>query len=327
MEPLIYYPTFEPPDETWLKFALLYFEKFEPIVPYENHGELSDNFKRIMDKSDLVTLYSPTYGDAYNATLLAIEEANSILSAPYERSYLFKEINLKRKWQTLKHSTFEICRGKFSHDWVYFCQQNEIGIETEKGIRLPEELAFIYMTYLAREIAFKESAAIITDNNAFDSFTNLNKFKSQMAERRQKFAKGIINLMVPKNLDQIPINRVLKFRRDKRELIRAFNFEMDNVQNKISEGYSEQDFIDRYNNIYSDISIEIIKFGIGLSAVPFGIYALINNHSALSQSYIKEVLGAIGMTLGGTYGLHKGLRDTQTKRYCKKYLANLKRLR
>ena len=28
------------------------------------------------------------------------------------------------------------------------------------------------MTYLAKELAFRESAAIITDNNRFDNFTN-----------------------------------------------------------------------------------------------------------------------------------------------------------
>ena len=30
MEPLIYYPTFEPPTDAWLKFSLLYFENFRP---------------------------------------------------------------------------------------------------------------------------------------------------------------------------------------------------------------------------------------------------------------------------------------------------------
>lgn len=327
MESLIYYPTFEPPNETWLKFALLYFEEFKPIVPYGNRDELSDNFKKVMDNSDLVTLYSPEYEDGYHASLNAIEEADRILKAPYERSHLFKEINLRRKWENPNNWSFEVYKGKFSNDWLDFCRDNNIGKETQNGILLPEELAFIYMTYLAKGIAFKESAAIITDNNAFDSFTNFSKSGNLRAIRRHDFAKGIVNLLVPQNLHKISITKALKFRRDSRELIKAFNSELDNVQHKISEGYSGQDFIDKYNKTSSDIGFEILKFGVGLAAIPFAFYALIENPNALTPSYVKEVFGAIGAVLGGTYGLHKGLRDTTTKRYCKKYITNLERLR
>lgn len=327
MEPLIYYPTFEPPDETWLKFALLYFESFKPIVPHDRRYQLSDNFKRIMDNSDLVTLYSPEYDQGYRASLYAIEEAEKFLSNPYERSYLFKEVNLARKWRKAESWNFEIYKEKFSNEWLDFCRGNDIGFETGYSILLPEELAFIFMSYLAKEIAFEQSAAIITDNNSFDSFTNYSRGATPLSDRRNKFSKSIINLLVPKNLEEISLTKVLKFRKDNRKLIKAFNDEIDNVQEKISQGYSQRDFINRYNDIYSNVTSEIIKFGIGIAAIPFGVYALVENPNALTVSYVKEVLGAMGFMVGGTYGLHKGLRDTKTKRYCKKYITNLERLR
>ena len=230
MEPLIYYPTFEPPSEIWLKFSILYFENFKPIVPHERQNLLSDNFKRIQSETDLISLYSPQYEDGVNASLKAIEEIESILSFPQKGNMLFRQANLLEKWQNSNTWDFEIYREKFSYDWVKFCLEKNLGKESKNGILLSEELAFLFMTYLASEIAYKESAAIITDNNKFDSFTNYERFTTNKLDKRTKFAKSICSLLVPQNLNDIPIKKLIKFRRKNRELIRAFNLELDTIQ-------------------------------------------------------------------------------------------------
>jgi hypothetical protein len=327
MEPLIYYPNFEPPSDIWLKFSLLYFENFKPIVPYNRRHLLSQNFRLIEKETDLVTLYSPEYEDGYRASLSAIEEADKILKNTYDRSPLFRQINVLRKWQNPDNWNFLIYREKFSENWYHFCQENNIGKRIEDGILLPEELAFLFMTYLAKEIAFRESSAIITDNNRFDNFTNYARATTPSIDRKTKFAKGLFNLLVPKNLAEIPFEKLVEFRNKNRHLISAFNFEIDNVQNKIGEGYSHQDFIESFNNIYSEYSREILAKGIGIASIPFAAYILIQNSVATSPEYIKEILGALGIILGGGYALSKGLKDTQTKRYCKKYLTNIERLK
>ncbi len=45
MTPLVYYPGFEPADENWLKFALLYLERVTPIIPESADIWLSDDFR------------------------------------------------------------------------------------------------------------------------------------------------------------------------------------------------------------------------------------------------------------------------------------------
>lgn len=59
MEPLIYYPTFEPPSDIWLKFSLLYFENFKPIGAYNRRHLISNNFRLVEQETDLVSLYEP----------------------------------------------------------------------------------------------------------------------------------------------------------------------------------------------------------------------------------------------------------------------------
>lgn len=327
MESLIYYPTFEPPSEIWLKFSLLYFENFKPIIPYNRRNLISDNFRLIERETDLVTLYAPDYEDGHRASLQSIDEVEKILRNTYDRSPLFRQINVLRNWHNPDNWRFLVFKEKFSENWVYFCKENNLGRRTEDGLLMSEELAFLFMTYLAKEIAFRESAAIITDNNRFDNFTNYARATTPTIDRRTRFAKGLLNFLVPKNLSEIPIDRLIEFRNRNRHLIRAFNSELDNVQAKISEGYSHQDFIESYNDIYSEYSREILLQGIGLASIPFAAYILIQNPNATSPEYIKEVLGALGIILGGGYALNKGLKDNQTKRYCKKYLTNLERLR
>ena len=96
---------------------------------------------------------------------------------------------------------------------------------------------------------------------------------------------------------------------------------------KISNGCTENEFIRSYNKIYSEFSKEVLLQGIGFATIPLGIYILIQNSSATNPEYIYEILGGLGMTLGGGYALNKGFKDLRTKRYCKKYLTNLGRLK
>ncbi len=327
MEPLIYYPTFEPPSDIWLKFSLLYFESFRPIVPENKRHLISHGFRIIENETDLVTLYSPSYNDGLEASLQSIEEVEKILVDPYRRSHLFDQVNVLRRWQDPQNWIFFVHREKFSDNWADFCEHNNLGLRTDDGIYMSEELAFLFMTYLAKEIAFRESAAVITDNNRFDNFTNHARSTTPSINRKTRFAKGLFNFLVPRNLSEIPFERLIDFRNNNRHRLTAFHRELDNVQAKIGEGYSNQDFIDSYNNIYSEFSGEILLQGLGIASIPFATYMSIQNPDATSPEYVKEILGGLGIVLGGGYSLNRVLKDTQTRRYCKKYLLNLERLR
>lgn len=327
MEPLIYYPTFEPPTDAWLKFSLLYFENFRPIIPNSRAGLVSDNYRRIIDSTDLINPHNPGPDVGYRASLKAIEEVDKIFDNRYGRSLLFNNVNLIRKWQNSENWHFNVYEEKFSYDWAEYCVRNNIGRRTDNGLSLPEELAFLFMTYLAKEIAFEQSAAIITDNNRYDNFTNHSRSTTPSLNRQTRFAKGIINLLIPQNLAEIPFETLIEFRQNNRANLKAFNSELQNIQEKIGQGYSEQDFINNYNNIYSEFSRQVVLTGIGLASIPFAAYMLIQNPIATTPEYVKEILGALGVIVGGGYAMNSGLRDNQTGRYCKKYMTNLQRIR
>jgi hypothetical protein len=327
MKKYIYYPNLEPPDDIWMKFSLLYLDKIECIVPYNRQHLLSYNFTRIKEETDLVDLFSPEYNQGERASIRAMDEAQSFLAEPYRKSFLFNRVNLFREWKDPRSWKYTIFEEKFSNEWADFCTNNNIGRRTQDGLILPIELAFIFMTHLAKEISHDRNGAIITDNNKFDNYTNYTRVFRPEDRVRNKFAKGIVSLLVPNNLDDIDLGALIKFRKANRKLIRAFNKQIDLVSDSIGNGLTEGKFIENFNNLYSNLTREILIQGIGIASIPFAAYILIKNPQALTPEYIKEILGGMGLALGGTFAVKKAMFDINDKRLCKKYLTNLSRFK
>jgi len=132
--------------------------------------------------------------------------------------------------------------------------------------------------------------------------------------------------LVPTDLEGVSFSKLIAFRNRNRDLIREFNLQIEKVQDKIASGYSDRDFIDSFNNVNSEIAKEILRFGLGTVAIPFAFYTLLHNPAALESAYSKEVLSALGVVVGGVFGLRKGLKDNRSRRYCKKYFSELETL-
>ena len=194
MKKYLYYPNLEPPSTEWLKSSILYLEKFESIVPYNRQHLISDDYKKLTQETDLVSLYSPEYNQGERASIKAIEETEKLLNHPYRRSSIFNRVNVQRNWQNNQKWDYLIYSEKFSYQWGEYCVKNHIGRLTNEGLELPKELAFMFMTYLAKEISHERNGSIITDNVEFDNFSNFYRVQNPQIRQRNKFMKGIINV-------------------------------------------------------------------------------------------------------------------------------------
>jgi hypothetical protein len=221
MENLVYFPTFEPPTPNWLKFALLYVDNFNPIIPDSGRMQLSTDYQRVINETDLIEPYRPSYDQGDRASIKAIEFIDKVSSSPYRFTNLFNRANIIRTISNPQNRLFKIFGEKFSMSWEDYCLQNNYGERTNGGILVTEELAFIFMTFLAEEIAFEEGKSIITDNNTFDNFLNYRRTIPRPIFDKQNFAQGVLSLTVPRNISTIPIVNLIRFRNANRERIRA----------------------------------------------------------------------------------------------------------
>ncbi|WP_156946476.1 hypothetical protein [Desulfitibacter alkalitolerans] len=69
MKRFIYYPDFEVRDETWLKFAPLYLEEINPIIPFSGEKHLSKEFANLIESSDLIKPIRPTDNQGRTSSL------------------------------------------------------------------------------------------------------------------------------------------------------------------------------------------------------------------------------------------------------------------
>src|SRR5436853_588756 len=67
MQEFIYYPGFEVRDVNWLKFALLYLDKLDPIIPESGDEHLTEQYRRIMSETDLIEVHRPSLDEGLQA--------------------------------------------------------------------------------------------------------------------------------------------------------------------------------------------------------------------------------------------------------------------
>jgi hypothetical protein len=326
MKKTIYFPNFEPPNKAWLKFALLYMENFSPIIPKSGLGDVSEEFARIINNTDLVTPYNPDYNEGTSASIKSIEFLERIFKDEYRYGHLFNKINLRRDMLNSNRKNHIIYREKYSWQFQDFCIQNELGIETENGIFVTEELGIIYMSYLAEEIAYRNSMSVISDNTKFDNFLNHRQLEEKTNRAKQEFAKGVISLIIPKNISQISIPKLIEFRNKNIDKIKSFNRELNNSIQSIENGITHRDFINNYNSAFTNLNAEIINLSTGILAIPLTTYILMNNDITTTTEYIKEIVELIGMIAIGKTATNSIWKKIYEKNNCKRYFTNLNQL-
>ena len=322
---MIYYPNFEP-DQNWLKFALLYFDKVQTIVPFHKRHLLSPLFLEIKERSELLDFCDVTFDIAYSASLRAIEEAEIYLQNPARYSQLFNVYNVISRWQDDSNWTYEIHNEKFSYDWFEFCDRNRLGQRSRNGLILDGKLAFLYMTQLGKAISDDQGLPLITDINRFDRYISFRNVFSRQDQQIQEFARGVLELQLPRNLAEIPIDEIVDFRNQNVRLRKAFTKEVARIQEKIAAGYSPKKFVENYQNAYGPLALEIARLGLTAGTGSFAFYALSEKIATGVSSIIKETLSAAGGIFSGCLSLTKSLNDSQGKRFCKSYLGKVKML-
>ena len=214
MKSLIYYPYFEVQDTNWLKFATMYIGNLTTIIPNVGKKNVSDEFLQIVEEGKFITNRASYTSYRDESSKVAIKqvknffEGSSILDYGISLSYL----------QDRDNHNYEIFDQKFSPRWLRFCIENKLGYQTNNGVKVAKEVAYIYMHALTKIIGDFEKKDPITDTRqARDFLSNLfpeNRGLDLKEEQKNSFVKEIIQLKLPERIDQIDIKELLELRND-----------------------------------------------------------------------------------------------------------------
>ena len=324
MTNLLYYPTFEMQNINWLKYAILYIDKFSPIIPSDGREKLSDTYKKISENSDLFEFVTPSYDEGENTFIKVRGEIQKILNNPSDyRRILGDNITMRMKAPALR--TFEIYEKKFCLKFQNYCISEGLGERSENGLLVSEIFANIYMTLLAQELSYIRNVSPITDNPALNRYGIFTQTIKPEIQNENDLFECVINQKVP-DLNNISFDKLLKFRNKNDAFLREFRMEINTFLDKIGKDGDASKFIQNYNKLHKEYQDLIISLGFGIGVVAISSWILFDKTFTETPEILKLLTKGTGLIASSGYAFSKKWKANKSKRYCRRYLTSLETL-
>lgn len=328
MKELIYYPGFEVQSIEWLKFALLYIERLNPIVPSSGQPFLSEFHRRIMDETDLIQIHRPNAVEGSAATLDALDCVERILRLPDVYSpYLGKDI--VTRWINRDRQDFVIFEEKYTHEWEQYCIENQLGVKTNQGVAVNWQLGFLYMTLLAQVIGDLRGISPITDYPRLNNIQLALRKTDDDAQQKVELAQAAINLTLPANLSTIDISEIITLRNNSqfKQSLMAFHKELDSFLNKIEKERSPVVFISSLGNAWHDLSEQIAMVSVDTVPLAIGLWFVVQTPVSDVERISINAAAGLSLLVKSSMSIRKAWKHTSNKRQARKYLANIRHIR
>jgi hypothetical protein len=316
-----------------LKFALLYFDQLQPIVPFSYEKYISDTTREIVDSTDLIKFYRPKYETGFRATLDAIETCETILRHPFAFKDLFKYSNVIEAWRYTENHNYTIFRDKYIDEWERFVIDNGLGSHSRDGIAVSKHLGYIYMTLLAQAIGAASEISPVTDRPELDKFAIFCTQTSPASNESINVANYAINLLVPSDLTEISFKKIIELRNKNgfRKRLNSFQNEIELCISSFENGSTARSeivkrFIERRGSFLGDISDNLLTLGFGAVTASIGIWLAIDANNFDTYNYIKEMSGAAGLSVSSILAIRKSWHHTKTRRYTRRYITDIQGL-
>ncbi len=328
MKDLIYYPDFESTNEDWLKFALLYLDKLNPIIPPTGDSQLSELYNKITNDTDLLHFHRPEYQEGYTSSLDAIDITERIANDPYRFDLKLGHVNAIEYWRDKSNQKYKLYGEKFSHDWEHFCISNGFAHHTDGGLLVSEELGALYMVVLSNTIADTQGKSPITDKPGVDKLSYFLKSKAPNPTNELNNAQSVINLKMP-NFSKVTFDDIVKLRNTPnfKKYQQAFHSELDSFYRNIEGGQTSEDFVKKYNSVLKDFNENIFTLSVDVTTFAFGAGMLLQSAQYTETEFFKTiVLGGTGLIVKSGVSLNKTWKNSKSKRHCRRFLTEISNL-
>ena len=336
MKELLYYPGFEIKDEQWLKFALLYLDHISPIIPFMEAPEetyLSRKFLQVKNGSDLIRIKEPGYRDTCYASNMAIEQMESHLNRMYysRSTDVYQTADHLQYWRRPENHNYLLYRGKYDWKFVQYCRDNGFATEAERGILLSRDVAEYYMSCLAEVISERENLEMMTDSTVQEEMLlyNVERQKGGTFEH-VKIARKELELAVPLQLKEIPLEKILELRKDPKfeQQRKAYINALDHVIKMRNEGRSDYS-MEQELNLQKEYCRMLCKLLDISGRVMKGVLSICNVALPLGMQGVSEMLRTpenIRSIVKDAYDIGEKKKRTDEKKLASRYTVSLERL-
>ncbi|WP_426482329.1 DUF6236 family protein [Chryseobacterium sp. R2ACT005] len=246
---ILYYPTINIPNNSWLRNSLLYWDEISSIVPKSWDEKilvkLSDDIKYLLDEKefrpikpeDLITKTDNwMLSEQFATEFLEIASSESFKNFIDIQNHLLKYTNKKTEYQYLK-----IHNNKVSGNLQY--KLEELGLayidKSYEWIFFEKHTAYLYMSILAKYLAEIDSEyiTISTDTKIYENFN----FKQSIFENKLPVISCNFHNLLPTPNLSVPIKEIIKFKKKRKDNLEHFRKLITNFESKLSKAKTNQE--------------------------------------------------------------------------------------
>lgn len=341
MASLIYYPGFSVEDERWLKYALLYLDEISPIVPDEVKWQMriNDMTALVQNETDLLKTCNPNWRELMDSSRIASDVLNGYLDSPDMLAYALTGVSsiqlgksILNRWKQPTDQITQLYDGKFAYSLYKLCNEHSFCQRNDEGIMIPSQLANIYMSILANEIARARGQDIITDNTECNRWIISHETRVRVGTNSHfDVAQSEIDYYLPCELDAIPISRIIQLRNnaDFRAIRSAFSHEIERVikqREKFDYQYSLDDMLYAKRHLQD----YLLKTFDALAVVATSVASFVALRNGIQSEEVIPLTLAAYFDLRATHAAYRNIKEIHThfrdRRLARKYVTEIKNL-
>lgn len=325
----LYYPTIEFKNPLWLWSAALLWDKVYRIVPTGYKPKDCENIRRLIEESDFINSIDPKQ---YSKE--SVEEFTLFINDKEKSwAHALKNANYRKEQYTKLHK-----------DKVDVKLREMIlakDIKNSDWLDVDDEMASLYMLYLAGNIAEKNNLILSTDSSEAwcgrNFFDYNGKIDSEILDEDVTALSAVtISEVIPNSIINLTPNELIKFRNnsndERKEFFKSIN-ELNNALSGCCDSRVIKDILnenilkikkskEEYKKRMRDIKVSGF-LGVKTAVIPIAI-PVMESITNISESMKKE-LGMLGIGIGiaGTcFDIHKTIKN-EKKNYKCNYLLEL----
>ena len=315
----LYYPYIQLKNNLWLKTAALYYDGIDRIVPKGYDTRDNRTVKSLNDHFDFVHDIDPK-AEAENIAHPFLNYLHKEFATSQQRNTLFKRLGITLAGQ----ENFSIHMNKMGTPLRE--KLPLMGLAAPKDKNNNQQYEFdpatgaMYMTYLANHLASQRRLPVITDDPMFQPLIRGMQSDNNPADVSEKLAALIIKTAVPENLENIPMRRIIRFRKHHDEERSLFYKEINTLVADLKDVTDEKTLSDilNYRAKFINIAAKNLKrsyTGVGIAAAT-GLLSL--SVPAVAVGLGAKVAGAAIVAMASGKTVAAGI-DYQKAKYGSPY--------
>ena len=268
----LYYPHINLTNKNWVKHALLFWDNISRIVPQSVEPSDGEDIIKIKYESGFIKDYRPERWDTSHAFQEFTRELRPIIESDhFFHDRFFERERHRRNYERDYHDRRRFFSEMVQTSGTYIHVEKmeprlkeylfELGLavpgqyEWEDWVKIDNEIGLLYMTYFAKSISKNKSLPIVTDVE--QSFSASLYFESPINsdynnQFEYKLGNLLIETIVPKNINDVPLDKILDIRRKYDGERTAFFNEVSNLSNSIiglDSGSALKDALNHHSKI------------------------------------------------------------------------------